>query len=166
MDVDYFDRVSIYYPPLSSKKFRTNFDDCPQFWKENKVKIQPHDLSKIGRLGFIQVYSAIIGSSGALTVTIMLLFRFGHNFLSFKEEKCYKQVPSTVSTIWSKIRSCFRQPARKKSTLNTKNTSIYTSKGAVWSILKLFVLFFFSHASDILDSLLGNYFNFSHITFV
>ena len=155
MDVDYFDRVSIYYPSLSAKKFRTNFDECPSFWKQNKVKIQPHDLSKIGKLGFIQVYSAIIGSSGALTVTLMLIFRFAHNFFSFKEEKCYKQSPSTFSTIFNKIKSCCGRQPIKKETQNTKNTSIYTSSGAVWSILKLFVFFFFSHASDIMDSLLG-----------
>ena len=47
MDFDYFDRVSLFYPSLDDENQRTNFDDCPGFWRNYKVKIEPLDLLRV-----------------------------------------------------------------------------------------------------------------------
>ena len=101
-----------------------------------------------------------MGATCALSVLILLVFRFVQNFRKFKEETLFDDGGvSLLSKLVGKVKQLLRRPSPSKSTRSTQNGSIYELNNSVFLIVKLFVLYFLSHAPDITDSLLGKNFN-------
>ena len=86
----------------------------------------------------------------------MLVFRFIQNFRKFKEETLFDDGGGVtmLSKLICKVKQLLGRPS---STINrsTRSVSLYELKNSVYVIVKLFVLYFLSHAPDITDSLLG-----------
>ena len=158
IDFEYFNRVSAYYPSLTDSTYRTNFNDCPSFWRSHKVKIEPSNLTSIGWFQFIQVYSATIGAACALSAVSMLLFRFVQNLKCFKEETKFNYHGGS-SSWWSKLTVALEkcrgttEGSFERTSSITREISIYESDNAIFNLVKLFALYFLSNAPDVLTTL-------------
>ena len=97
-----------------------------------------------------------MGVTCALSVLTLLVFRFVQNFRKFKEEALFDDGGvSIISKLTCKVKQLLRRPGSSVSAQPRRNGSIYEHKNSVSVIVKLFVLYFLSHAPDVTDSLLG-----------